>query len=332
MRFPSIVTGLLFLLCSSPPAFADGDDVQDCEGCRDHPMLARYPGSALVGADQVAFEEAALPTGPAARNPDTDETIPLKTLNVTGKRTRLFYLPPTSRSALEVFTNYREALEKAGMTTLWTCSGDQECGRNFADQAVAITHLDDLSNTTSARIGFSDAERPRYLVAELKRPAGDLHVVVIAADFSTRQGSGAYVLVVEGKPMDKGLVTLDAGALDRDLLSTGKAVIYGIHFDFDKADIKPESKPQLDEIARLLSTQPKLKLRITGHTDNRGGADYNVQLSQRRAQAIVAALVGTYGISGDRLSAAGMGANAPVASNDNEDGRARNRRVELVKQ
>jgi outer membrane protein OmpA-like peptidoglycan-associated protein len=140
------------------------------------------------------------------------------------------------------------------------------------------------------------------------------------------------VLIVEGKPMDKGLVTLDATALDRDLLSSGKAVIYGIHFDFDKADIKPDSKPQLDEIAALLAKQPALKLRITGHTDNRGGADYNVQLSQRRAQAIVAALVGTYGIAENRLSAAGMGANSPVASNDTEDGRARNRRVELVKQ
>ena len=189
----------------------------------------------------------------------------------------------------------------------------------------------DLSNTLEARVGFSDAETPRYVLAELKRAEGDMHVAVIAADLSTRQRAGVYVLIVESKPMDKGLVTLDAGALGRDLSSGGKAIVYGIHFDFDRADIKPESKPQLDEIARLMKTDPALKLRITGHTDNRGAADYNRQLSERRAQAIVTALVRDYGIAADRLSAAGMGADAPVASNDSEEGRAKNRRVELVK-
>ena len=114
-------------------------------------------------------------------------------------------------------------------------------------------------------------------------------------------------------------------------MSTGKAVIYGITFDFDKAEIKPESKPQLDQIAKLLTDHADLKLAITGHTDNQGSADYNQKLSQRRAEAIVATLAGSYGIAADRLSAQGMGASSPVASNDTEEGRAKNRRVELVK-
>jgi len=109
-------------------------------------------------------------------------------------------------------------------------------------------------------------------------------------------------------------------------------VIYGITFDFDKADIKPESKAQLDQIGRLMSNHADLKLAITGHTDNQGAADYNQKLSQRRAEAIVAALVGTYAVMPNRLSAQGMGAASPVASNDTDEGRAKNRRVELVKQ
>ena len=132
--------------------------------------------------------------------------------------------------------------------------------------------------------------------------------------------------------MEVGMVTVAASALDQSLMSTGKAVIYGIYFDFDKADVKPASSPQLQEIAALLNTHADLKLAITGHTDNQGSADYNQKLSQRRADAIVAALTGSYAIAANRLSAQGLGPSAPVASNDTDEGRAKNRRVELVKQ
>ncbi|RJG35081.1 OmpA family protein, partial [Motilimonas pumila] len=110
------------------------------------------------------------------------------------------------------------------------------------------------------------------------------------------------------------------------------AIIYGIYFDFDKADIKPDSKPQLDQIAKLLGDHPDIKLTFTGHTDNQGNADYNLARSRRRADAIVAALVRDYGIAAGRLNAQGMGASAPIASNDTDEGRAKNRRVERVKQ
>ena len=320
----SIALGLATL-----PAFADDEALADCDGCRDNALLARYPGAALVGADQVAFDEAVLPAAAAARA-DDDRASLAKTLKLAGRITHLYYLAPQGRSAFEVFANYREAIDKAGMTTLWSCS-DEDCGRGFADLAVRTMHLD-LENTLEARIGFSDAERPRYLLAESKRAQGDLHVAVLAATLSTRQRAGVYVLIVEGKPMDTGLVTVDADALQRSLRDGGKAVVYGIHFDFGKADVRADSKPQLDAIARALAADPSLRLKITGHTDNVGGADYNRQLSQRRAQAIAAVLGRDYGIAADRLSAAGMGADAPVAGNDSEEGRAKNRRVELVRQ
>ena len=188
-----------------------------------------------------------------------------------------------------------------------------------------------LENTPESSLGFILAERPRYLLAKLTRPQGDVHVMVMAADLTDKHRPAVYVMLIESKPMDTGMVTIDANALDQNLMSSGKAVIYGITFDFDKADIKPESKPQLDQIAKLLADHADLKLAITGHTDNQGSADYNQKLSQRRAEAIVAALAASYGIAADRLIAQGMGASSPVASNDNEEGRAKNRRVELVK-
>jgi len=327
MRSLSLCAVLLVLASVSVTPRAQ-DVEADCDGCKDHPMLARYPGSILFGADQKAFEEAALPVGPITQS-DAGESVALKTLNVTGKRTRLFYFAPPERSALEVFANYREALQKVGMNVVWTCS-DTECGADFSNQALQTMHLN-LVNTPEASLGFTLAERPRYLLAKLTRPQGDVHVMVMAADLPDKQRPAVYVMLIESKPMDNGMVTVDANGLDQNLISTGKAVIYGITFDFDKADIKPESKPQLDQIAKLLTDHSDLKLAITGHTDNQGSVDYNKKLSQRRAEAIVAALAGSYGIAMERLSAQGMGASSPVASNDTEEGRAKNRRVELVK-
>jgi len=327
MRFPLGFIILTFVLCA--PLWCGADELTDCDGCKDHPMLARYPGSFLFGADQKAFEEANLPVGPVTQN-DAGEPVAPKTLNVTGKRTRLFYLAPKERSALEVFSNYKEALAKAGMSVVWTCS-DAECGTDFLHTAPQVMHLN-LTGTSAADDGFTLAERPRYLLAKLTRAQGDVHVMVMAADLTDGQRPAVYVMLIESKPMDTGLVTVAANALDQSLISTGKAVIYGIYFDFDKADIKAESKPQLDQIAKLMSDHADLKLTITGHTDNQGAADYNQKLSQRRADAIVASLVGNYTVASNRLSAQGMGASAPVASNDSDEGRARNRRVELIKQ
>lgn len=326
MRLPTAAALVAALfLCAAVRA---DDTPVDCDGCRDHALLARYPGAVLVGADTRDYDEATYPVGASARDPDTDDVVKPKTATWAGRRTRLYYLLPAGRSALEAFANYREAVDRAGMTVEWSCAGD-DCGRHFEQHAVDALGLD-LENTLEARIGFSDAESPRYLVARLDRPDGVAHVAVLAAELSTRGRAGLYVAVLEEKPMDRGLVTLDAGALGRDLAANGKAVLHGITFDFDDARIRSESKPQLDAIAQLLRAQPTLKLRVTGHTDNQGKDAYNRDLSQRRAQAIVAALARDYGIAGERLVADGAGSSMPVAGNDTEAGRAKNRRVELT--
>ncbi len=113
---------------------------------------------------------------------------------------------------------------------------------------------------------------------------------------------------------------------------TGHAAIYGIYFDSGKADIKPESDATLKEIAKLLQADPALKLYVVGHTDNQGSLQSNMDRSRRRADAVTKQLTTKYAVSAARLSPQGDGPTAPVASNDTEEGRAKNRRVELVKQ
>ncbi|MEO7064041.1 MAG: OmpA family protein [Dokdonella sp.] len=344
------------LLCMATWCYADSEDGKDCDGCSDSGLLARYPGSVLFGADLKAFDEAVFPTGPATKSED-GATVAPKTLTATGKRIRAFYFAPAQRSGLEVFTNYREALEKSGLSVVWACSGDEQCGPEFLGHAMEVMHIH-LTNTPEADLGFTLAETPRYLLAKQDRPQGNLQIGVIVADIPDKQRAGVYVIQVENKPMDKGMAAtkqsepvvenkpvvvestpvgveskpVDSTTLGNNLASAGQVNVYGIHFDFDKADIKPQSKAQLDEIAKLLTTNPALRLRVTGHTDNIGTAEHNQVLSKLRADAIVAVLVANYGIAADRLASAGLGASLPVTSNDSEEGRASNRRVELVKQ
>ncbi len=127
-------------------------------------------------------------------------------------------------------------------------------------------------------------------------------------------------------------VVADAKSLMRDIQAKGSASVYGIYFDFDKADIKPDSEPAIREVAKLLQENRGLKLYVVGHTDNVGSIEYNLKLSKARADAVVRELTTKYKISSDRLKAFGLGQLAPVASNKTEEGRAKNRRVELVEQ
>ena len=134
--------------------------------------------------------------------------------------------------------------------------------------------------------------------------------------------------------MEKGLITarISTQEIKSQISKLGKAVIYGIYFDFGRAEIKPESKPTLREIARFLRENPEIKLYVVGHTDNVGSLEYNMELSLKRAKAVIEALVKDYAIERERLRAFGVGFLAPVASNETEEGKAKNRRVELVKQ
>jgi outer membrane protein OmpA-like peptidoglycan-associated protein len=145
-------------------------------------------------------------------------------------------------------------------------------------------------------------------------------------------GGGGYdeTILVETKLTQD--VVADAAALTSGLNSNGHTVVNGILFDTGKSEVKSESAPALDEVVKLLKQDPKIKLYVVGHTDNVGALPGNMDLSRARAAAVVQVLTSKYGIAADRLQAYGNGPYAPLTSNDTEDGRALNRRVELVKQ
>jgi OOP family OmpA-OmpF porin len=145
-----------------------------------------------------------------------------------------------------------------------------------------------------------------------------------------RDPKSYQVWIIESEEMKQEIV-VNAQAMLNDINSRGGVALYGIYFDFDKSDVKPESDPALKEITKLLSENPSLNLYVVGHTDNVGDYDYNMKLSQARAEAVVKTLIANYKVERNRLTAAGVGPLSPVTSNDTEEGRTQNRRVELIK-
>ncbi len=195
------------------------------------------------------------------------------------------------------------------------------------DSAPEMSGLEMIRNYVNAvgKIGGQVLYEGRYS-ASMKVVVDDREVWIEVLPYGKR----AYRLdIIEKQAMTQQVVA-DAAALLGDLDRAGHAVLQGVFFDTDTAVITPESAAALKEIAKLFDTHPDLTAYVVGHTDMTGSLEHNLDLSQRRAAAVVEALVTQYGVSRDRLTARGVGPLAPVGSNDTEAGRALNRRVELV--
>ena len=193
--------------------------------------------------------------------------------------------------------------------------------------AAEMSGLEMIRNYTNAieAIGGEVLSAGKYS-ATMKVVVDDREVWVGVSPYGKR----AYRLdIIEKQAMTQQVVA-DAAAMLADLDRVGHTVLHGIYFDTDQAVIKPGSEAALDEIAELLRAKPDLTAFVVGHTDMAGSLEHNTDLAERRAAAVVEALVDGHGIARDRLSPRGVGPLAPVGSNDTETGRALNRRVELV--
>jgi OOP family OmpA-OmpF porin len=164
----------------------------------------------------------------------------------------------------------------------------------------------------------------RILNAKIEKNNGITYISVEVYN----EGRNYTLFIVENKPMEDE-VTINAAAINKGLAESGKIALYGIYFDTAKSIIKPESKPTIDEIVKLLKQNPKLKLFVVGHTDSDGSVESNMKLSSDRAAAVVASLIEN-GIQATRLKSAGVGPYCPVETNRSGEGKAKNRRVELV--
>lgn len=302
---------------------------QDAPESKDHPILTRYPGAEIQWYDEQSFEQYEIATGPLTGYRYIEDW-----LTVEGKLTRIFYSITGKRSVSEVYLNYQSALKKGGFEILTdglfksSNVGKQVGGRTWMNTAYSKNPIS-ANGKVSLFHGTSTSGGSGFIAGELKRPQGNVNVAI--AFYQHREDEVVVMLdVIESQPMEDGLVSVDPEAMSGEIDREGKVVIYGLYFEFDKADLQASSKPVLDAIAQLLRQRPDLQLYVVGHTDMKGSLIYNLSLSESRAQAVVEALVTDYNISRGRLQAQGVGPLVPLATNLNDQGRSLNRRVELV--
>jgi outer membrane protein OmpA-like peptidoglycan-associated protein len=275
----------------------------------DHELLTRYAGSTVEDKTFQEFGAYKLAVG-------LDQSGQLVGRPLEGRLTRFIYQNPPGRSALEIYRNYTTALNAAGLKTVFACTGTQ-CGPSYAMSMWG--RFNGLAQAATSG-------DPHYVAGSISRPGGG--TAWIAVMVGTRR---TQVDIVEIVAMDEGMVVADAAALARGLDALGRVVVPGIYFDTDQAVVKPESRPALEQVARLLRDRPELRLFVVGHTDMTGDLAHNRTLSEARARAVVAALVAEHGVAAARLEGHGVGPLAPAAGNESEATRSRNRRVELVK-
>lgn len=325
----NMILCLILAIMLAPLSIAQ-DDV---DGSKDHPIISRYEESYIIGYEQVNYDQLNLPVGPYAG----DDT---KTVSPEGKVTRILYAAPRGKSSIEVQRNYQLALQNAGFQILYECSKDcEKLARIFYGYEQQLKNRGDLSRFA---ISYDRSKNQRYLLAEFHGPKGSLFASVFTVLSTGNYYSNkdkkeienrpvTLLQIVEEQQMEKGKVQVNADAMAADLNKTGRVLLYGIYFDTDKASIKTSSVPTLIEIGTLLNKNSGLNLIVVGHTDATGGLQHNMDLSRRRAEAVVKYLVSDLGISSNRLEAHGVGYLAPVATNETENGRSLNRRVELIK-
>lgn len=326
----NVLYGLMLVIISG---FFGTAVAQDADGCEDHGALTRYPGSVLEWCKVENYMPYRIPVGPVAGYRAIGEWV-----ETEGRVTRNFYsLTGGERTHSEVWKNYKDALTTAGFEIIaenlipsggggtaiasrqWNTVYYRE---NPWEQNAPINKLVAGTSTSGgAGVVFGKKER-----------ADDVIFVLVSLEQHSSDEVAALIDVVETKKAETGRVVANAEAMGKDLEELGRTVLDGLFFDHDKATLTAESKPALDEVAKLLGTLSDKKFYVVGHTDASGTYAYNTKLSADRAEAVRAALLNDYGVAPDRLQSAGVGPLAPAFTNGSEGGREKNRRVELVEQ
>ena len=308
---PGIIKPLIVLLTLTLAATgAAAQAARDVAGARDFAGIGRFAGSVITGYQVKDFDAARIQ---AAAFKDGQ---PVDAPRLEGKVTRIAYRSNPGPSILEVFRNFETQLTKIGFEKLLTCDTDA-CGGIPFSEAIDALPIPQM---------WIDGFNYHYYAGRRIDGSREIWASVVVSE--NNREIYAQLTVAETRGIENKMV--DAAAMSKGLRETGRIALYGIYFDTDRAVVKPESRPALEQIAKLLAGDAQLNVFIVGHTDSQGPYAYNLDLSRRRAEAIAEELVKNYRIGAPRLRTAGVAHLAPVGSNASEAGRALNRRVELV--
>lgn len=324
-NLPVFAALFISLTCSLP-----AQDAADIPGSKDPAGLKRYEGTRTTFYEEKAFGSYTLPLGKLTKKSNVN--IFAKSLTLEGKVTKVTYVSnDPQRTASEVFKNYQVELAAGGWETLWEGTGeDLSAGNGILFRSL----FNDRPGGTFA------ISHPGALYLAAKK--GGAHVALFVANYKagtvtpkTLQPQADVPVIaldlIETQAMEEKMVLVKAEEMASGILHQGAVNLYGFHFDTASAALKPESDATLDEVAKLLKSDSALRLLVVGHTDSVGKFDGNIELSKDRAASVVAALSKRVPSAASRLTPCGVGYQCPIATNGSEEGRAKNRRVALVK-
>ncbi len=306
---------------------------------KDDPLLPRYPGAVVVASDRRDHGDVRMPLERVVFDLQSQKFNPYRTAAAQGTVIQTLYELPAGTGTAAALKFFGDTFAQANAQVLFSGAGDALDNGNdrFVDQIyktrVPARIYDALPLNRDTAYMAARGERDGatwyahiYLFANTEGRATNL----------IKKGRvGALVETVRTPATPAASVAPSTAVTSAQMASeinrTGRIALYGIFFDTNRTEIKPESRPTLEQIADLLKRETDLKLLVVGHTDNVGDFESNRDLSQRRATSVVNALVTGFGIAPERLVAFGVSYASPVASNGTAEGRSQNRRVELVR-
>ena len=319
-------------LCSTAALAAE-----DLPGSSDHPQFPRIEGTEIVGYAYSGYGEGQFHS--------SMEDSSLNLILAEGPHTRLIYLTPQSVSPLGALRNYQSIFQSLGeVSEHFSCRG-RECYRNLGGAFVWAADRRIPYSLGESKYLYSQPKYYRDQIYWYGTVTGSDSQYTVSVYAATRSGeddflgsrgfeagqSLVHLEIVENQAFEPTLEIVEAAEIADTISADGHIALYGIYFDTDSDVVLPGSASALTQIAKALQDDPELNIYVVGHTDNTGEVEANLDLSMRRARSVVASLVTEHGIAEDRMVPLGAGLAAPVATNDTDEGRARNRRVELVK-
>ncbi|HRE15309.1 MAG TPA: OmpA family protein [Usitatibacteraceae bacterium] len=287
---PLALAAIAAAFALAAPAFAQKDNAK----CKPNPVFEKFPGSYHLNCEQSRFAALELQV---AKDPARLDG-PFDKVTKEGE-----------------FWSYSDPIRKDAGGAL---PSTVELVRNFEAAVLA-----------AKGVVLGKPQQQKAIVYRIEKGGSEYWGIAGCGSSGGNQCAAISHKIVRVKAMEQSIV-ISADQIAKDIGAGGKVVFYGIYFDTDKATLKTESGPTLAEMAKWLKDNGKARVHIVGHTDMQGAHDHNLKLSRDRAASVVAALTGQHGIAKDRLAADGVGPLAPVASNTDEAGRAKNRRVEMV--
>ena len=303
---------------------------QDIDDAADHELLSRYPGSKIIYFFQKDYNELKLAVKPAK-----PEKEPQKWLEVAGHQTSIVYEIPLGKSTVEVMKNYQDAFKASNAEILFQCKGG-ECdgttawysakffekvyGKENRQSNGEISHYYDFGTYHASQ---------RYIVSKITNSDKVYYVEIGMTPTYDGKPVKVCVEVIEQEALQSGLIAINADLIKDKLEREGKLILEGILFDTGKATLKQSSFKVIEKVGDYLNHNPKAKIYIVGHTDDIGNFGENTLLAEGRAIKVAEALK-QFGNFESRVTPIGVGPVSPVATNETEEGRVKNRRVEIV--